>query len=188
MKRVTLYGGYQVSMGSWTPAAYTADHLQCFTLWFAMWFCSTRLNCLHWWYWPGRTPMVIQYYCYPVRICAAGFCVWSHRFVCVYVAKKTDCLRTYCLKISHWCNLLLTHRVINQKWCLLCQVICPGKEIRRHYINRMGKGSRKIVLQLVTPHLSSTCNAASYAMLLQLQCRPVQYRLGATETVCIDST
>ena len=27
--------------------------------------------------------------------------------VCIYVAKKTGCLRSYCLKISCWCNLLL---------------------------------------------------------------------------------
>ena len=53
--------------------------------------------------------MYIYLYIYPVRVCAAGLCVWSRRFVCVlcaymyiymYVNKKTDCLVPYRLKIS----------------------------------------------------------------------------------------
>ena len=49
---------------------------------------------------------------YPVRVCAAGLCVWSRRFLCVcmyvciyvcmyvYVDKKTSCLGSYHRKIS----------------------------------------------------------------------------------------
>ena len=43
---------------------------------------------------------------YPVRVCAAGLCVWLRRFVyvCLYIyvymwPKKTGCLRSYRLKI-----------------------------------------------------------------------------------------
>ena len=38
-----------------------------------------------------------------------GFCIYMYN--CVYVAKKTGCLRSCCLKISHWHNLLLAHQV-----------------------------------------------------------------------------
>ena len=31
--------------------------------------------------------------------------------ICVCVAKKTGCLRSYRLENSRWCNLLLVHRV-----------------------------------------------------------------------------
>ena len=36
---------------------------------------------------------------YPVRVCAAGLCIWSRRFVYV-CGQKTPCLRPYYLKIS----------------------------------------------------------------------------------------
>ena len=35
-------------------------------------------------------------------VCAAGLCLY-------YIWSKTGCLRSYCLKISRWCNLLLAH-------------------------------------------------------------------------------
>ena len=41
---------------------------------------------------------------YPVRVCAAGLCIWSRWFVCVrtyiHVNKKQDCLVPYRSKIS----------------------------------------------------------------------------------------
>ena len=61
----------------------------------------------------GPAPMRHQHvsafdFCYyPVRICAAGFCVWSHRFFVyvyffIYMAKKLTCLVPYCLKKHCW--------------------------------------------------------------------------------------
>ena len=36
-----------------------------------------------------------------------GLCICV--YVCIYVAKKNGCLRSYCLNISRWCNLLFAH-------------------------------------------------------------------------------
>ena len=64
----------------------------------------------------------------------------------------------------------------HQKRSLLCQVIHLGKEIQRHSINGMRKGSLENCITV--SHALSTHNAASYAMLLRLQCRHhYRYRL-----------
>ena len=92
--------------------------------------------------------------------------------VCVYVlcgqkmnvwgltASKSLVDAIYCLLIE------FNH----QKRSLLHQMICSGKEIRRHPINETGKGFPENCIMV--SRALSTCNAASYAMLLQLQCRP----------------
>ena len=75
---------------------------------------------------------------YPVRICTAGLCVWLRRFV--YMWPKKGCLRSYCLKIFRWCNLLLACRVSSPKKELILQMIHSGKEIQKHSINRTREG------------------------------------------------
>ena len=67
-----------------------------------------------------------------------------------------------------------------QKESLLHQMIHPGKEIRRHYINGTGKG---FVENCITvSYTSSACNAVSYAIATAMQ----TYNI-ATGTVCTDS-
>ena len=77
---------------------------------------------------------------YPVYVCAAGLCIWSHRFVyvymCVYMfAAKKNCLFEVLplenFLLVTYCSLVNFNR---QKSCSLHQVICSGKEIRRHSI------------------------------------------------------
>ena len=106
--------------------------------------------------------------------CAAGLCVWSCRFVYIhilyiwpyiyiYMAKKTGCLRSYCLKISCWCNLLLARWVyiINrQKRSLLRQVIRSRKEIGSILLMGREKGPWKN--HITVNHALSTCNAMLY--------------------------
>ena len=93
------------------------------------------------------------------RMRSGGYAyIWSHRFMCMYyVAKKIGAI---------YCSLIEFNR---QKRSLLCQVICSEKEIWRHSINGMRKGFPENCITV--SYASSTCTAASYAMLLQLQCR-----------------
>ena len=70
---------------------------------------SKRFLCL-------KSPVYPSYY--PVHVFAAsyvygrfGLCMYEHVCVCMYMWPKTACLRSYRLKISHWCNLLLACRV-----------------------------------------------------------------------------
>ena len=89
--------------------------------------------------------------------------------VCVYVAKKLVVWGFTAWKSlvgAIYCSLIEFNY---QKRSLLCQVICSEKEIWRHSINRMGKGFLENCITV--SHTSSTCSGASYAMLLQLQCR-----------------
>ena len=106
-----------------------------------------------------------------MHVCAAGLCVWSHRFVYMYVAKNW---LFEVLPVENLSLVQYTARLSNltAKRRLLRQVIRSGKEIRRHSIKRMGKGFPENCITV--NHTSSTYNAAtcSYAMLLQLQCRP----------------
>ena len=49
-------------------------------------------------------------YIYPVHVCARSRVVFGRVSLCIFFMwPKTSCLRSYCLKISHWCNTLLAH-------------------------------------------------------------------------------
>ena len=86
---------------------------------------------------------------YPVRVCAAGLCVWSRRFVyvCMYVNKKravwTLTTRKSFVSVIY-CWLVEFN---GQKRGLLCQAIRSEKEICSHSINGTEKESWKIVLR-----------------------------------------
>ena len=95
---------------------------------------------------------------YPVRVCAAGLCVWLRRFVyvciCVYICicvcicgQKTGCwgLTTGKSPVSVIYCLLVEFN--GQKRGLLYQAIRSGKDIWKHSINGTEKGSWKIVLR-----------------------------------------
>ena len=95
-----------------------------------------------------------------ITLCMYAQQDYAFGIVCVYVAKK---LAVEVLPIE---NLSLVQATAS----LLCQTIRSEKEIRKHSINRMGKRFPENCISV--SHALSMCNAASYAMLLQLQCRP----------------
>ena len=79
---------------------------------------------------------------YPVRVCAAGLCVWSRRFVCVYMYV---CMYMWTKKRAVW-GLTTGKSPVSVIYCLLvefngqkrgllCQAIRSGKEIWNHSIN-----------------------------------------------------
>ena len=80
----------------------------------------------------------------------ASVCLYVY-LIHVYVAQKTDCLRSYFLKNTRkkylvsviYCSLV---KYNNKKGGSLHQTICSGKEIRKHSINGKGEEFRKIVL------------------------------------------
>ena len=86
----------------------------------------------------------------------------------MYMWPKNHCLGSYCLKISHWCNLLLPVGVI---YCSFieynyqkgCQEICSGKEFRSILL-----GIKVLENCIAVSHTSSAYNTASYAMLANL--------------------
>ena len=84
---------------------------------------------------------------YPVRICAAGLCVWSHRFVCVCMYMWTKKRAVWGLTTRKspvsviYCSLV---KFNGQKRGLLCQAIRSGKGIWNHSINGTEKGSGKL--------------------------------------------
>ena len=85
----------------------------------------------------------IKIHYYPVRVCAAGLCVWLRRFVCGqkkavwgFTTGKSPVSVIYCLLVEF----------NSQKEGLLRQAVHSGKEIWNHYINGTEKGFQKIVL------------------------------------------
>ena len=114
---------------------------------------------------------------YPVRICAAGLCVWSHRFVCVCMYMWTKKRAVWGLTTRKspvsviYCSLV---KFNGQKRGLLCQAIRSGKGIWNHSINGMEKGSGKLYYgkpRLVYMHCSYA-NAERQHATVAVQTRP----------------
>ena len=101
-------------------------------------------------------------------ICMITLCTYAqqgyafgHISLCIHVCgKKTGYLTTWKSLIGTiYCSLIKFNR---QKRSLSRQVIRSEKEIRRHSINGMGKGSPENCITV--GHASSTCIAASCAV------------------------
>ena len=108
-----------------------------------------------------------------------GLCI-----ICMYVyyvAKKAGSLRSYCLKSlisAIYCSLI---SLTTEKGAYYARQYVQGKKFGG--ILLMGRGKGFFRNCITVSHALSTCNAAGYAMLLQLQCRPIQYRY----IVCTDN-
>ena len=97
-----------------------------------------------------------------MHICTAGLCVWSRRFVYIYVLfvyiyiiimlTKTGCLVPYCSKISCKCKLCCLLFEFKSLQCgLLCPVSCTDRTIHAF---RGSQALKYFLLNLNgTPHL-----------------------------------